>query len=85
MNIIYTTFLLLITAVLSSIITSHMPTFRTLYRHLKTRFTRKSTAMVALQEQIDNIAEHISVREKNQRQKIREEVRNYLKELQNDK
>ena len=83
MQHIYLIFLLLLTAVLSSIITSHMPTFKALYRHLKTRFTRKSTAMDALQEQIDNIAEHISVREKNQRQKIREEVRNYLKEIQN--
>jgi hypothetical protein len=35
-----------------------------------------------LEEQINNVAKKIATRESNQKRKIREEVRNYLEELQ---
>ena len=42
----------------------------------------RDTKWFDLEEQVNNIAKKISNREQNQRRKIRDEVRNYLEELQ---
>lgn len=112
MQYIYLTFLLLLTAVLSSVITSSMPSMKAFYRRLKTRIFKPSTRkqIAYLQYQIDELTNVLNYdrertfrvedaiqeskremkefeskyfnREKNFKQRVKEEVRNYLKELQ---
>ena len=93
MQLIYLTFLLLITAVVSSIITSSMPSLVSLYRRLKSRYSKPNTR-IQLQElqyqieeinlELDSVSSRIINREKNVKRLIRENVREYLKELQNE-
>jgi len=90
--------LLLLTSVLASIITTMMPmlpkywyAFKT---HIRRVFTRKPKTNVYcddlskriddLEEQINNIAEIQATQQRNRKYNIRRDVREYLKELQND-
>lgn len=93
MNIIYLTFLLLLTAVLSSIITSSLPALKHVFKRVLQRSKRKSPKVSiadlearinTLEHNLDNVAEVVARREKNMKSKVRTEVNNYLTQLKND-
>ena len=89
---------LLFTAILSSIITTMMPMLPKYWyafkNAIKRVFTRKPKTNVYcddlskriddLEEQINNIAEIQATQQRNRKYNIRRDVREYLKELQND-
>ena len=90
--------LLLLTSVLASIITTSLPYMPKHIKAIKTRifrvFTYKRKSNVYcddlskriddLEEQINNIAEIQATQQRNRKYNIRRDVREYLKELQND-
>lgn len=83
------------TAILSSIISVWLPMVPTWINALITRIKRKkntkptyyipdNSRLDDLEAQINNIAERLSNRDKNRRYNTRRDVREYLKELQDD-
>ena len=86
------------TALLSSVVTTALPYVPKWYNAFKTRIKRKKNTrpttnanveyllckVEELEEQINNIAEAKYVRERNRKNNIRREVRDYLSELRND-
>ena len=88
------------TALLSAVVTTALPYVPKWWNALKSRIKRKSNAtdivdviLIAkltervddLQEQVDNLVEVKYNRDRNRKNNIRRDVRDYLKELQNTK
>jgi len=99
MKDIYFLFLLVLTALGSSIMTSYAPAMLARIKRLFARKKRTSQPdcslmehnievlverMNQLEEQINNVAKNHYNREQNRKSNIRRDVREYLKELQND-
>ena len=99
MNILpFMVVVIVFTALLSSVVTSALPYvpkwFRAFKYVVRRKFTRKpkqnvycddlSKRIDELEEQIDNLAKNHYRRETNRKNNVRREVRDYLKELQND-
>lgn len=82
MQIIYLTFLMCIMAVGTFIAGVYAKQLAAFYKRLFTRKKRKSTDVAALEEQVNNLAERLSTKDRNFKSNIRREVRDYLKELQ---
>lgn len=83
-------FIILFTAVLSSIVTTALPHMGKWLKSFKLRIKRNSTPtniqkqIDDLQSQIDNLVEVKYNRDTNRRNNIKRDVREYLGELQND-
>ena len=89
MKDIYFLFLLVLTALGSSIMTSYAPAMLARIKRLFTRTKRTpniycdelQTQIDELREQMDNVAKNHYNREQNRKSNIRRDVREYLKEL----
>ena len=93
MSNIFLISLLLMTSILSSYITTKLPTYKRVLSRVLTWIKPKSPKVSitdlearinVLEHNIDNIAEVVARREKNMKSKVRTEVNNYLTELKND-
>ena len=85
MKDIYYLFLLVITALGSSLVTSYLPLIKMRLKQYLTRFKRKQvtdvTTYVELSNRMNELETQYSKRQANFKQRIREEVRLYLEEL----
>ena len=79
------------TALLSSIISVWLPMVPTWINALITRTKRRKNTKLRsnsrldnLEAQINNVAERLTRRDRNRKDQVRREVRDYLKELQDD-
>ena len=90
---IYMIFLLLMTALLSSYITTHLPTFKHVLQRVLTHTRPKSRTVLIndldariteLETALNNVIKRQIRKDKNTVRKIQEEVVTYLQTLQND-
>jgi len=85
-------FIIVFTAILSSIVTTSLPYMPKYWYALKnaikrvftTRATTPSSDIDNLKKEVNNIAEKLATREKHLKGNIRRYVREYLEELKND-
>jgi len=96
-------FMIVFTAILSSVVTSALPYMPKYWYMIKMRIRRVFTPKpkvvidmdkIALEQawdkikeldiQVNNLAEKVATKDKNRKSNIRRDVREYLKELQND-
>lgn len=83
---IYYLTILVLTAVGSAYVTSHMPTLKRWYNALKTRNKRTNDSNLSkrvadLEDQVNNLAEQLASRDRNRKGNLRRDVREYLAEL----
>lgn len=90
MTEVYYLFLIVMVSLGSSYMTYQLPALNTWFKRGLQRFKRKSpnvspndldVRLTALEQQIKNIASRVSIREKNTKQQIRDEVKSYLEKL----
>lgn len=90
MTHIWYAFVIALTAVGSSYITTNLPAlkrgFKRLFKRSKTQSTISVEARLSLLEHnVDNIAKALASRDRNRKSNIRRDVRDYLEELRTDK
>ena len=87
MKIIYLIFLLLMTSIVSSLITSYLPSFKTVLKRIIMWFKHKPREVVNndLDARLTRLEILWDRRENDRKTKVQKQVLEYLKELQNGK